>query len=446
MVTWQAATVRTANALAELLDADQVNVDLGVAITARAAVLDHVANVLGDIVPRTNTRHATGHLSAAPVALIENDPLEGLGRVLHSRARPALDRAPSELLDVHQTVDAVTEQWVEVGRFALAAGQAWSASRWRPLDDKGAWHAVGEVACLAEAVARIDRRLMVAAEARPDLQAVIASTAGLRIAAHEVVALTGADEARAAAPPRRDGTAIADALARRSGRERSISQDIRRLTALLGRAEELTPEQLRTCAAVTRDLAILAAGEAVDRAGAKLRPELGDIARALHDASRLSRGEFAINPVEQRVLMLQLRDLRATTTLAFATRTAPGQEEATRIARRLPDVVDLLAEKARVQIEGARWAMPDRREDAKLPYSFASGTDPVLRPPMLDGLAQACDAVVALRREMAPPLARSALASALSARVASQPISRPAHPAANPGSAPGREWPAAAIG
>lgn len=418
-----------AGALAEAMDCDQSGVDLEVVICARAAVLGHVTFVLGDLVPRTRTRHADG---VVPVALVEDDPLDALGRILHTRLRPAQDHPPSELLDLHRKTDPVTAHWARAGRFALTADQSWFLGQARPLTNEQAWHVVGEVACVAEVIAVLDRGLQAAAADRPDVQVVLASTAGLRVAAQQAAALTAGRYGASSAPTVRDADAMAQALALRSGREPSTSRSIRRLTTLLGKADELTPHQIRAGTVVARDLAILAARDAVDPTGRKLLRELGDLSCALHAASKADGGEFAQNTVEHRVLGLQLRELRAVTAKAFATRSSVGAVEATRVACHLPDLVDVLARKANTQVELTRWALPDRREDAQLPYAFASVTDTRHRPRLLDALAEAREAARALAVRIAPEVTPSPLGLALAAMQRRPDLQRPRHPASAP--------------
>jgi hypothetical protein len=128
--------------------------------------------------------------------------------------------------------------------------------------------------------------------------------------------------------------------------------------------------------------------------------------------------------------------MHAATRLAFATGDSLGREEATRVARRLPDLVEILADKTTAQVDNSRWAMPDRRENAELPYAFVSSTDPASRSPMLDGLAGAFKAAEGLRQKVAPPLRPSPLASAVMALSAQPAADRPPHPSSWPARAP----------
>jgi len=430
---WHAAVCRTAESLAAALACDPGVPDVDTALCARAAVLDHVATVLADVVPRTRGQ-ATRRV--VPLTLVETDPLAALGHVLRGRRRPELGRSPSELLDPKRACDPLTGHWAAAGRHALIAGRDWTGHAVGPLDPAAAWHAVGEVAALAQAVAVLDQDLLAAAGGRTDVAAVIASTAGLRLAARETITLAAPDgppRAGGSPPARPDATAINEALAARSDRPSTLPKEVRRLTHLLDQAPELTPHHIRAGALVTRDLCVLAARDAVSFTGADLRQELGDLARCLHAAARHDRGEFALNPVRARVLEFQLRDLRATTKLAFANGQGFGPEESTALARRLPDVVEILADKTRAQIDNARWALPDRTEAAELPYTFASSTEPAHTPPSLGALSQAAAAAGALREKAAPPSRPAPEASAVHALSAARPSIRPAravHPAA----------------
>lgn len=424
-MSWQRAAVHVADALAEALDHDQSGVDIDVALCARAAMLDHVSTVLADLAPRTSTRHVSEGAHFVPVALVETDPLDALGRVLHGRTRLALDRAPSELLDVRRSVDEVTGLWVQAGRFALVADQCWWRSRERRAGGERARHVVGELACLAYAVAVLDRGLLAAAPGRSDVRVSVGSTAGLRVAAHEVIALSATGESSAPSPPVRDAAALTEALADRAGRASSPSRHLRRLTGLLVCADELTPHQIRACAVVARDLTVLAAADAIDPAGAELRVELGALAQALHAAARADAGEFAICPRDQPALTLQLGELRVMTAAAFAARAAAGTGEATRIARRLPTLVDVLRAKANAQVELSRWAVPHRAEDAQLPYAFASHTDPLCRPPMLEAFETASAVAREVEARSASPMAATRLRAAMGIRPPA--VRRPLH-------------------
>ena len=432
MNPWNTAVVRSAESLAALLAEPSAVADLDVAVTGRGAVLNHVSTVLADIAPRTRTRHAMPRDYAVPVALVEFDPLDALGRILHGRVHPQLDRPPSELLDIRKPVDAITARWVDAGRYALLATRAWNGPSMGALDGDRAWHVVAEVAALAEAIAILDRALAPMAADRPDISAIIQSTAGLRIAARETLTLTDAGTQSGSEPKPAAGpyaAEIKDALAARSPRQPKISNDVRRLTVLLSEAPELTPHHVRACARVGRDLAVLAARDAVSFNGADLRDELGRIARGMHTVVRRDRGEFAINPVESRRFELGLRELHSTTQLAFAMRTSLGSDEATRVARRLPDLVEILNERTIAQINNSRWAMPDRRENAELPYALASRTDAVHRTPMLDGLVAASRSADVLRAKVAPPMNPSGLASVLAVLPRRLELARPDHPA-----------------
>lgn len=414
MTPWNAAILRTADSLAALLAEPARPVDLDVAITARAAVLDHVSTVLADVAPRTRTRHSRPIGHAVPISFIEADPLDGLGRVLHGRIRPVLQRAPSELLDASRLVDAATSRWVDAGRYAVVATRAWTP----PLVGRNGEHGqqvVAEVAVLAEAVAVLDRDLLAQAGEQPWVRQVIESTAGLRIAAREVLALHGAVRESAAAAQPNDPAAITAALAGRSGKAPTLSRDVRRLTAFLGDTPALSPHHVRACARVGRGLAVLAARDAVSTGGADLRDELGALARGLHAVATRDGREFSINPVQARAFELQLRDVHATTKLHLAGGRGLGEQEATRVARRLPDLVDLLHHRVRGEIASHQWAILDRAPDAQLPYVYASVTELAHVPPMLGPLAEAKAGAAAVRAATTEPLQPSGLADAVAA-------------------------------
>lgn len=158
MRSWQRALANTADALVVARACGQDGVDLDVALTARAVVLEHVLTVLDDIATRPRARPVTIG-EAVPVAVIEADPLDGLARVLRGRTRLAPTRAPSELLDAGQANDPVTTAWVEVARRAFDADSLWTHRAAPSLPAEQAWRAVAEIATLAHAIAVLDRDL-----------------------------------------------------------------------------------------------------------------------------------------------------------------------------------------------------------------------------------------------------------------------------------------------
>jgi hypothetical protein len=427
MNSWNAAVVRTARALASLLTEPTGPVDLDVAVTARAAVLDHVSTVLADVRPHTLARDAGPHRLPVPITLIESDPLERLDRTLRGRARPQLDRAPSELLDVARPTDPSTAHWIDAGRYAVVATRDWCTPGLGALDGSRAWQVVAEVAALAEAIAVLDRDLHIRAIARPELQRVIESSSGLRVAARELVSIATMGENSPPPKAQHDATAMKAALAARSRTAPTISTDVRRLTHLLAETSVLTPHHVRACARVGRNLAILAAADPINRTGCDLREDLGAVARGLHSAAIGDRGEFALNPIELRAFELQLRHVHASTKLALVAGAGLGPEESTRLARRIPVLVEVLTQKANAEISGARWALRDRREGVRFPYALASVDDEVHRPGVMNGLEDAAGAAAALTVKLTPPHIGSGLASTL-ARINSRPsATRPAH-------------------
>jgi hypothetical protein len=446
---WQREVALTAQALSCLLTSGPGDVvDLDVAATARAAVLEHVARVLGDLVPRAQLGRPLVRPYLVPLAQVVADPVGGLGLMLQGRGRPHSDRSPSELLDNSRPVGPSTAGWIDVGCHALLADRSWHSTAGL-LEPEAAWHALAEISALAEAIGVLDSGLDAVAGQRPDVQALLTATAGLRIAAREVVTL--AAPSRAVRPGPAEGAENLSApvvtpaagIAGRAARSSTLFRDTRRLTILLDETAELTPHHIRACAQVTRDLCVLAAGNATGVTGPDLRRELGDVARALHTATIRGRGEFSLDPVTTPRLELQLRDLHASTKLAFATGITPSPEDANRLARRLPDLVEVLANKTHAQIDHASWALPDRREDATLPYAFASCSDPELTPPMLSALQQAAAAADVLRDQVAHSAAGKAANPALAAAVGTlrdvvQKRGVPGRPAAHPAESPSR--------
>jgi hypothetical protein len=441
---WQADLARTASSLAAVLGCDPAGTDLDVALTARAAVLDHVAVVLADLAPRTRTRPGLRIGRNVPIAALENDPLAALAAILHGRCNPRLDRPPSQLLDPAYALTEPTRRWVATGLHALLAGREWSDTETIGLDGEAAWRAVGGVAALARGIAALDADLRALAPPGHEAIPVLAATAGLHRAAREALTLATrgnpghpADiEPPAGVTVAGRPTSITAALAERAGPRPGIAQDLRRLSLLLDRTPELTPNHIRAGARVAHGLCVLAAPTAIGRDAADLRPELDDLARHLQAAAGAGRGEFPINPNRAAAVEVQLRDLHVTTKLALATRTELDPGEATGVARRLPRLVDQLAEHTRRAVEDGRWAMPDRSEDAVLPYAITSTTNPAHTPPLLGHLDTARTVAAGLLgRATDPDPAAPALAAAIRTldTAAGRPApDRPEHPAARP--------------
>lgn len=412
---WQRDISLTAHALASLLARGPAEVELDVAITARAAVLEHVAVVLGDLAPRTRQPRATNGGRDVPLALVESDPIRALGLVLRRRARPDVERSPSELFDIRRTVDPATADWIAVGHRALLAARSWAGPTVGNLEPATAWHALAEIAALAEAIGVLDADLRATAGERADVHPLLASTSGLRLAAREVLALAAPDEQPRPGPaelavPTQPVISPAQGIAAGRARPSTLAKDTRRLTILLDESTELSPHHIRACAQVARNLCVLAARSATSFTGADLRQELGEIARALHGVLIRDRGEFAVNPVTVPALEFQLRDLHASTKLAFAGGVALEPSEANRVARRIPDLVEVLGERTDLQIDRGSWMLPDRRDGERLPYAFVERSDPDLVPPMLDHLAEAGVAAGVLRDQVAAePSAQNAI-------------------------------------
>jgi hypothetical protein len=341
-----------------------------------------------------------------PLALVESDPIRALGLVLRRRARPDVERSPSELFDIRRTVDPATADWIEVGRRALLATRSWTGPTVGNLEPTNAWHVLAEIAALAEAVAVLDTDLCATAGERADVHPLLASTSGLRLAAREVLALAAPDDqprpgpAELASAPQ-PVISPAEGIAARNVRPSTLAKDTCRLTILLDESAELSPHHIRACAQVARNLCVLAARSATSFTGADLRQELGAVARALHGVVTRARGEFAVNPVVVPALEFQLRDLHASTRRAFAGGVGLEPADANRVARRLPDLVEILGERTDIQIERGNWMLPDRRDGERLPYAFAERFEPSLAPPMLGHLAAAAAGAVVLRDQTA---------------------------------------------
>ena len=443
---WEAESAHTARALARLVGAGyRSGMDLDVAIAARAAVLDTVADVFGDIAPWY--RNLGLPREPPGIDLAELDPVRAFALVLRRRGRVHLDRSPSQLVERGLPVDATSSAWATAGRHAILARRAWPDGAAASLDSTQCWRAVGQAAALAEAVAVLDTDLT-AAGVRPDLAAVIGTTAGLRVAAREVLGLAAHAAPVHPATPRRDPTrpgarAPRRLVPERAGRQPDLARAVGRLTSLIDRAEFLTPDQVRGGARVARNLAVLAAGGAVDPGGQLVRAELGALARTLHAVATEPRTEATlITAARPPALDLHLRELNRDSRAALAARqTATSDPDlATRVARRLPDLVTALDRKARAQVDANLWAILDRREGEHPLYAIASLRDPGREPPLLGRLRDAAGAATAVGERVNPPdgdqlqlvgprerAARTALRHAVADRLQ---VSRPpAHPA-----------------
>lgn len=411
MNAWGNETTRAALALLALLRSEPSRLDVEVALTARAAVLDSVALVLGDLVPRT--REAKTRIRPhVPLHLLERDPVGALAAVLHRRVAPSFDRSPSQLLEAAHPTGSTTDLWAAAGRQALIAGRAWRGPEVRPIGGEEAWWSVAQVSALAEAVAVLDMDVTKACADRPHATRIIDATAGLRFAARATLDLAQQGERTLASvesegrPPTRP---TPDRALRAAGVDTSGSNVPRlagRLASTLELNPELTPRHVRLTARVMRDLCILTARSAVDPTGANLRAELGDVARALHGVAREDRGERPLGPVSCRAFELALHDLHGAVVKAVTARTTFDPEDATRLARRLPGLVDGLARCTRAEIEGGRWATPDRRHGPHLLYAIASTTVPAKKPRILGHIEEAEAAARTLADRLPDPARR----------------------------------------
>jgi hypothetical protein len=404
---WEVGLGRTADALTELVahrrGGTTPPLDLDVAITGRAAVLACAGTVLRDLAPRTFLPPPAGWL--VPMGLLDRDPLRALGIALMHRPRPALRRSPSELLDAAAPHRGVTAAWAATGREALLADRAWSARATRMLPPDDAWRAVEGIASMVEAVAVLDHDLAAVAKGRADIASVLDAGQGLGLIARRVgdLAADPVDRARdveAEPRPRRGKRPSFTTPAPLVAQPPDLIAQARRLPALLGSAAELSPAHIRGAAAVGRDLAILAAAAATGADGHDLRAELGAVARHLNAVVSSDHGEFKIRRTgRQHALDLALVDVANRTRAAFATKEAGrlGAADADVLAQLLPVLVERVATQAHTQVAEQRWAVPNRAEGETLAYTFASSTDTVHRPPLLDHLDQARDAARGLR-------------------------------------------------
>lgn len=405
MTAWDCEIARVADDLTALVArVESGPVDLDVALTARAAVLDGVTAVLGDLAPRTRHESSAKGGRHVTLHLLERDPLAALGLVLRRRVRPELDRSPSELLDASLPWNAATGAWASAGRHALLAARAWwTAPPW-DLPGDYAWEAVGTVTALAEAIAVLDVDLAAHnAGARPEVDRVLAAGAGLRIAARETLNLARAGPAPGPnSAPEPSGRTVTPPegmrpMARAWG-EATISPGLGRLTVMLADVDSLTPQHVRTCARLGRDLAILTV-----RDGGPNTPRdiLGGLARALHFVAHTDRGERAILSASSRALEVQLLDLQQVTrSFLVGGAGTLDRDEAQRVQLRLPALVAALSTTTCEQLDDRRWAVPDRGEGEHLPFALA--TRPGLHEPgLLQPLNAAASASGALRDRLA---------------------------------------------
>ena len=415
MSTWEEPTRRCADALTELMTAsltnprparDAAGPDLDVAVTARAAVLAGIENVLRDLAPRTMHPARKG----PTLAMAERDPLRAFGLVLRGRARPQLDRSPSQLLDSARPVGPVTELWATAGREALIADRIWTAAP-RRLDGDHAWHVVGEITALAQAIAALDTDLAARADPhRPDVTALLDTTAGLRVTAQEArsIALGRRDRLiPSGAPPPGSPPISAPTILRplAPADAAEVPKAVHRLASILRATDILSPRQVRGVALVTRDLCLLAAGNATDPAGHDLRTTLGDIVRPLHAMAIGDDGEAPILPETTGALDLQLRELRVYTREALAPPASlPNRAVATDLARRIPAAIGALIARTHAQLENHRWVIPERTNRTPLLYVTAKLDDPSAEPLLLRSLQDADSSARSLRERIAPPV------------------------------------------
>jgi hypothetical protein len=130
------------------------------------------------------------------------------------------------------------------------------------------------------------------------------------------------------------------------------------------------------------------------------------------------------------VLELQFRDLRSKVTFALASGHGLDANGATKLARRLPALVETLARQTETQVADGRWAIPNRREGDTLPYALASISNPADFPAMLAPLTEARTAAETLRVSLNSLLPPSSLAVTLARLPERRGPQRSAHPAA----------------
>ena len=453
MTSWDDAIRNTAAALAALATAPDRRTgwglraaDLDVAITGRAAVLAGAAVVLAHLAPRSRQPDPYGRRDL--LAITDRDPVHALGLVLRDRGRAPASRSPSELLDAAAPGGQATRTWAAAGCHALIADRIWTLQP-RHLDGEHAWHVVEQVAALTELVAVLDPALRQAATAtgRLDVTAYLDRCDGLRLVAHEVTTL-------AAAPGQRDTPApgVASRPGIRAPEPRRVLTPTdgptavaatRRLTAILRDTTTLDPQQVRALATVGRDLAVLAAASGAttsnggEATGGELGPQLGELAVCLNQIVMHRHGEASLVGRQAPALDYQLRELATYTRHAFAGRAPrPDPADATRLAARLPPLVDALGEQARAEVAARRWAVPDRGEHTHLRYVIAS-PQPGCTPRMFDELDPAVAAAQTLGTAASRPVYRcdraaTPTAQANLSRVVrwSEQRRRPAHPAA----------------
>ena len=383
---------------AETNIASGIEVDIEVAVTARAAVLAGAAAVLRDLLPSVPQLRGS---DLDLLAMAERDPIRAFGVVLHNRGRPQVSRPPSELLDAALGGSPASCRWAGAGREALQADRIWSALM-QPLEDDQAWHALAQVAAIAELIGTLDPALtrLATQASRPDLVAYLDRSAGLRIAAREVRALTAASgEGRAAVNPRVGvgGPGPRRIVVPTDGHTANVA--LRRLTVLVKDTPTLGPQQVRSIATLGRDLTILAAtAGATTGSGEPGREHLGALATELQRVVAGRHGEATLIEHSGRALEHQVRELARYTRAALADRAPrPAAEEASRLVSRLPRLLTILGHRAWEQVERRDWAIPDRSERSHLHYAIATAHNPDRAPRMLLQLDRAIAAAQELR-------------------------------------------------
>jgi hypothetical protein len=374
------------------------DLDIEVAVTARAAVLAGAAAVLRDLLPSAPGLRDT---DLDLLAMAERDPVRAFGVVLHNRGRPQVSRPPSELLDAALGRSATSCRWAAAGREALQADRIWSALM-QPLEDDQAWHALAQVAAVAELIGTLDPALtkLASQASRPDLVGYLDRSAGLRIAAREVRTLTaGFGDGRAATNPRAGvgGPEPRRIVVPTDGHTANVA--LRRLTMLVKDAPTLGPQQVRSIATLGRDLSILAAtAGATTASGEPAREHLGALATDLQRVVAGRHGEATLIEHTGLALEHQIRELARYTRAALAGRAdRPAAEEASQLASRLPRLLTILGHRAWEQVERRDWAIPDRSERSHLHYAIATAHNPDRAPRMLLQLDRAIAAAQELR-------------------------------------------------
>lgn len=330
----------------------------------------HHENALG--------RRAAGHLS---VSELTRNPTGVMNRL-----RSDLPRFPvpdAHLLLAAEGATRASRLWLGLHRHAVVARHEWQTAdpRTRPTAES-AWPVIADGAAIVGALVALDRHLapalLSAGKGTEADQLQESRWSGLRLAAAEVRALTGAGDLTDPPPLRKPGLPNPVVVRSRAGQR----EGHRRLSQLLRETPDQHPVQLQ---AVATRLGRMALGAAPLVQDPRLAAVLGENARDLQRGAQALNRVDALIPRDGRALM-QAAQLERFVAGALA---AGGnqQDVGMTVARELAGACAAVAACAERQVREGRWLIADGSDPARPLWVQADTNDH--RPDALTHLATA---------------------------------------------------------